>query len=222
MKICVFSDVHGNLFYMDAFLKACREKEIESYFFLGDSLGYLPYGREVLDRLRSIQATCLKGNHEAMLLGMMPLDEDKDHVYHLRRQLRELNDEDLRFIRTWPITRQQEFDGLKIHFVHGTVSDPLGGYGFEQGDIASFNHPDIDMLFIGQTHRPWKKHNKYTQIVNVGSVGLPRDIGNSPSFVILDTLTRSVTIERIVADAEPLFSIPETLHPSVINCLRRR
>lgn len=222
MKICIFSDVHGNIAFLDAFLEACKEKEIDRYFFLGDSVGYLPFGKQVLARLREIDAVCLKGNHEAMLLGMLPVDEEKDRVYYLRRQMGELDEEDFLFIRTWPITRQQEVDGINLHFVHGTIDDPLKGYGYEQGDMASFNNPEIDVLFFGQTHRPWKVRNADTQIVNVGSVGLPRDIGNSPAFVIFDTLTKSVSIERIEVDPAPLFAMEEGIHPSVIQCLRRR
>ncbi len=222
MKLCVLSDIHGNIHYLNAVLEACAVLPIDHYFFLGDAVGYFPDGAAVLQRLREINAYCVKGNHEARMLGMIPFDEEKDKVYRLTDQLRQLDESDLQYIKSWPVTRQHEYDGTQIHFLHGTISDPLNGYGYENGEFSEFNQPNLDVMFVGQTHRPWKQKNTHTLIVNVGSVGLPRDYGNSPSFAILDTVTKVAEIQRIKVDSAPLIAAAADLHPAVIECLNRR
>jgi predicted phosphodiesterase len=69
--------------------------------------------------------------------------------------------------------------------------------------MAGFDQPDIDFLFIGQTHRPWIRKNLHTTVVNVGSIGLPRDHGSRPSYAVLDTITRQAEIIRLTVNPLP-------------------
>lgn len=221
MILCVFSDIHGNRLYFDFLSDAWKEMEIDRFFFLGDAIGYFPDGNEVLDRLKEFNPVCIKGNHEAMLLGLLPLSDEKDEVYHLKEQKANLTEENLSFLNRWPDAWKQDIDGLRIHFVHGTISDPLTGYGYENSDFANFDQTGLDVLFIGQTHRPWIRRNKHTLIVNVGSIGLPRDYGNQPSFVLFDTKTKAASIWRVEIDPGPILDHPEGIHPSVVDVLKR-
>ena len=61
----------------------------------------------------------------------------------------------------------------------------------------------------------------YTTIVNAGSTGLPRDIGNAPSWATLDTRTRTAAIERLKLDLVETFPEKPAVHPSVWACVRR-
>lgn len=222
MKLCVFSDIHGNTLYLDAVTNAWKDNTLfDRFYFLGDAVGYFFNGNQVLTKLRKMNAACVCGNHDAMLMGSLPLTEKKDEVYQLAETRKNISPENLEFIQTWPEILEESIDGLNIKFVHGTPELPLEGYGYENTAIADFDQPGLDTLFIGQTHRPWIHRNKHTTIVNVGSVGLPRDIGNSPSYVIFDTEKKQAEIHRLEVDPSPILIAPGLIHPCVLDVLRR-
>ena len=221
MKLCVFSDIHGNSLYFDAVLNVWKDMKIDQYFFLGDAIGYFPDGNGVLERLKKMKVSCIKGNHEAMLIGSLPLSPEKDRVYQLMKQRNTLKHENLTYIKSWPTSWGQSLDGIQLRFVHGTLADAYSGYGYEDSDFAAFDQPGLDVLFIGQTHRPWQRQNDHTLIINVGSIGLPRDYGNRPSFAILDTLTKTAEIHRIVVDPQPILDQSDSVDPIVLDVLRR-
>lgn len=221
MKLCVFSDVHGNLCYFETALAAWKAQGFERFYFLGDAVGYFPDGEAVIRRLRDLQAVCLLGNHDAMLLGTLPLPAEKDEVYQIAEAREHLRPETLAALRTWPKTLEESLDGLRIRFVHGTPADPLTGYGYEDTPLADLDQIGLDFLFLGQTHRPWIRKAAHTTVVNVGSVGLPRDIGNRPSYAVLDTIEKTVSIHRLTADPAPILNAPGRIHPAVLKVLQR-
>ena len=221
MKLCVFSDIHGNTLYLDAVIKAWKKNNFDRFYFLGDAVGYFFNGDQVLTKLRNMNAVCICGNHDAMLMGSLPLTETKDEVYQLAETKKSLSPKNLEFMQTWPETLDETIDGLNIKFVHGTPEFPLEGYGYENTAIADFDKPGLDILFIGQTHRPWLRRNEHTLVVNAGSVGLPRDIGNSPSYVIVDTEKKQAEIHRLTVDPSPILIAPGLIHPAVLDFLRR-
>lgn len=221
MKLCVFSDAHGNLLFLDAFLQYCANLQIERWFYLGDSVGYYPDGDAVLSRLRALGAFCLEGNHDSMLRGEFPIPEQREAIYQLRPTIASVTPENMAFIKSWPEIHDETIDGLRMEFVHGSPLNHLKGYSYEDSDMAQYDRPGLDMLFMGHTHRPWMRQNPHTLLVNVGSVGLPRDQGCRPSFAICDTNAREVQLLRIEVDPTPILANPRGLHEDVLNCLKR-
>ena len=67
MKLCVFSDIHGN---MDAFNKMieAEKNNVDGYIFLGDIFGYFYEQSEIIDKLRSIKNICDSPQRPAFLL----------------------------------------------------------------------------------------------------------------------------------------------------------
>lgn len=226
MIICVFSDVHGNLPFLEAVIARWTTQAIDTFVFLGDAVGYFPDNAAVLRRIGDFAGLQLLGNHDAMALGQLPLDPVKDTVYRLG-SFRDTLDEDTRKrLSARTSSADRIFGSVRCRFLHGTPDDPLLGYGYETNDrVTAFDDPDIDFLFMGHTHRPWIRHNRHTTVVNVGSIGLPRDIGNAPSYALLDTVNRTIRLERLILSDEELDAlVPATtpIHDSVRACLRRR
>ena len=123
MKLCVFSDIHGNTLYLDAVTNAWKDNTLfDRFYFLGDAVGYFFNGNQVLTKLRKMDAACVCGNHDAMLMGSLPLTEKKDEVYQLAETRNNISPENLEFIQTWPEILNESIDGLNIKFVHGTRS----------------------------------------------------------------------------------------------------
>jgi len=221
MKLCVFSDIHGNRHYFQAVLQTWKNSEFDRCIFLGDAVGYFPDGVWVLDWLQENDIRCIRGNHDAMLTGAMPIAANKDEVYQIEDTYQHIRKKNLDFIQSWPDKIEEKFDKINLFFVHGTPDFPLEGYGYEDSAMAGFDQPDIDFLFIGQTHRPWIRKNLHTTVVNVGSIGLPRDHGSRPSYAVLDTITRQAEIIRLTVNPLPILQAPGKIHPVVLDCLRR-
>ena len=223
MKFCVFSDIHGNMPFFTAFLKAIESDKPDRLFFLGDSVSYYPQGPEVIRKLKEIGAVCIEGNHDSMLLGDFPIPEKHEPVYRLRRTMAEISSDELAFVRSWPEIRRETVDGRHLTFVHGSPLNHLKGYTYEDSELALYDDTETDVVFMGHTHRPWIRQNPHTLLVNTGSVGLPRDNGNGcrPSWAVYDSLTGIAEIRRIDADPAPLFAMGDLIHESVRACLTR-
>ena len=222
MKWCVFSDAHGNAAYLDAVMTHWQTKGYDGYIFLGDAVGYFPDWRTVIERLTALSCRCLLGNHDAMALGLLPIDAAKDAVYRLSAVQDGLSAEQRAFLGGNQPCLSLTLGPYRCLFVHGTPAEPLIGYGYENTAAASWNQPDIDFLFMGQTHRPWVRRNDHTTVVNVGSVGLPRDVGNAPSWAVFDDCSGTAAIERLELGLDEVFSARPEVHPAVWKCLERK
>lgn len=221
MKIVVFSDAHGNILY----LKKCFEKlskfKTDKIFFLGDFVGYFDKVNEVIDLFLENNAKCVMGNHEAMLLGKLPLLEEKDLVYRLSNHRKILTRKNYDFINRLPDKILWSCDNKNILFIHGNPDNNLNGYLYENDNFAKYSNLDFDVIFMGNTHRPFIKTENNIMFINVGSCGMPRDIGNSPSFVLYDSENNLAQVIRVSVNIENFeLNFPE-VHPSVIQCLKR-
>lgn len=223
MRFFVFSDIHGNMTFFEAFLKEVDSEKPDRLVFLGDSVSYYPDGCEVIRKLRDIGALCIEGNHDSMLRGEFPIPEKNETVYRLRRTMREISTDELDFVKSWPEIHRETVDGRNLTFVHGSPLNHLKGYTYEDSELALYDDAGTDVVFMGHTHRPWIRQNPHTLLVNAGSIGLPRDNGNGcrPSWAVYDSITGQAEIRRITVDPAPLFSLGDRIHDSVRECLIR-
>ena len=223
MKLCVFSDIHGNMHFFETMLRALEKDHPDRMYFLGDSVSYYPDGCAVIRRLREIGAICIEGNHDSMLRGEFPIPKRHEPVYRLRNTMAEISEDELEFVKSWPEIRHEVIDGKRLTFVHGNPLNHLKGYSYADSDLALYDDPDEDVVFVGHTHRPWIHKNPHTLMINVGSVGLPRDEGGGkrPVWVIYNTLNGIAEIHRVMADPAPLLARSSEIHESVLTALNR-
>lgn len=221
MKIAVFSDAHGNALYVENCLDTLASLDVAKTYCLGDYFGYGAEGAAVLHMFRGIQAHCLMGNHEAMLLGLLPLDPCKEKAYNLEEQKKYLHADDLNFLGALEPSHYAVLETKRVLFVHGTPAEPLTGYFYPDNDITSLGNLPYDIVFMGHTHRPFIKQTRRTLYVNVGSCGLPRDIGNRPSFCVYDTSDGTCEIVRPEIDVESIKTYSEPLPAAVRQCMLR-
>lgn len=223
MKIGIFSDVHGNLEALHSCLSFFASKGIKRIFFLGDAVGYLPFGAEVVKVLIDKKIPALLGNHEAMLLGQLPIDSKKDNIVKISTVRTKIDSEHIKQISSWKPFREIQFDGKKVLLVHGSPWDPLNGYIYSSTDLSNFMNLPYHAVFMGHTHQPFSRKIKTTLVVNVGSCGLPRDQGNLSSCAIFDTKKGRAEIFRFPFDAESLIKDnKERIHMDVVQCLHRK
>lgn len=210
MRRAIISDIHGNLEALEAVLTDIQSKNCEQILCLGDIVGYGPNPCECVDRVIGLHASIL-GNHDLGALfdpeGFSNAAEQA--IFWTRKQLENGSDaaatrRRLEFLAKLPRTRREG----KLMFVHGSARNPINEYVFPE-DI--YNRRKMEKLFSmvqgycfqGHTHvpgvftsesqfvRPEECGYRYTlsqdkAMVNVGSVGQPRDSDWRSCYVILD------------------------------------
>lgn len=205
----IISDIHGNLEALQSVLDDIRRQDISEIYCLGDVIGYGPNPLECIDLCRDFQLTLL-GNHDNGAL----FDPDgfssgaEKAIFWTRRQLEERSVEGAEarwnFLAELPRTHRED----KLLFVHGSPRSPLNEYVFPE-DV--YNQRKIERIFgfiqhycfQGHTHvpgiftenarfySPREVDNSYQLnsqklMINVGSVGQPRDSDPRSSYVVLD------------------------------------
>ncbi len=192
----VISDVHGNLEALEAVFADIRAQGIGTVYCLGDIISDGPNPRECLDLVMGCQI-CLSGNHDRNVREVIGLSPSE--APNLADQRR------LDFARHRPLTHREE----SFLFAHGSPRPPHNEYVFpedvydERKMRAIFGF--IDRVCVqGHTHipgvitedfkflSPGELNGEFTldrrkALINVGSVGQPRDGDNRASYVILDS-----------------------------------
>ena len=213
--IAILSDVHANLEALTAVYKDLRQRGIQRAFFLGDIVGYGPNPAEVLDFIQHFEF-CLLGNHDEACLKGPPSNFNAmaaKAVWWTRRQVcpDELSNPFLH--PSEYLKRKENWDYLlklrpvrtmgDMMFVHDTPAAPGSWhYVLKQEDAsAGFRaHPGIRAFFFGHSHKPgvWTEEGfsfaepgkrfdfKQRVMVNVGSVGQPRDKDPRACYVLLE------------------------------------
>ena len=224
MKLGFVSDAHGNPFGLQVCIDGLRMRGAGQIFFLGDAIGYFPLAEEVLAILEHEKLPCLLGNHDAMLCGTLPLDPVKDRIYGINDVAQRLDPATKAEISRWPVRRVIECDGLRVLLVHGSPRDELNEYIYPDTDITWFASVKADAVFMGHTHIPFTQKLNDVLVVNVGSCGLPRDIGNSAACALFDTQSGNAEILRIPFDTGQLLAAARRrgkVADQVVRCLSR-
>lgn len=217
-RIGVISDIHGNLHALQATLDALRELKVDRIVCCGDLVGYGAHPNEVIDLIRSENIPIIAGNHDHAALLMTDISYfnqvAKEAVLWTKKVLTE---ENAQFLREAPLSIQDKENG--IYYVHASPKDPGDwNYIITMGDARmNFHYFDEKVCFVGHSHQPFiienndgslhcstrpdievKDNARY--LVNVGSVGQPRDRKSKPCFVVYDVAQRSIEIRRTSYD----------------------
>lgn len=226
MIIGLLSDAHGNLEAFDKALAVLDRLGAEQVYFLGDSVGYLP-GAEVAARVVDLGLPSVLGNHEAMLLDPDCRHSGRDEAYRLVQTAAAMPARVRRAIERWPERRELQLGCGRAVLVHGSPADHLWGYVYPDTDLTGLaREPSLAgaLVFMGNTHRPFLKTVGGATFVNVGSCGLPRDVGHLGSCCLLDDRTGEVRIIRFDIGAETTAALRRCgpVHARVLESLGRQ
>ncbi len=214
MKTIIISDIHGNLEALNRALEYIDKLEGEKRVVcLGDIVGYGPDPAECFNIVTSLTDKVCLGNHEDAVL-----DTDYDHQINMYareaiRWTREILNEEIKdAIEKLPLKIAEK----NVLYVHASPDDPMlwkyiTNYGNAYSSLIEMKH---SLCFVGHSHIPGvycyqktaregKKvalSNKDRTIVNVGSVGQPRDGSPMLSFAVFDDDNWNVEIIRLEYD----------------------
>ncbi|MCC6865094.1 MAG: metallophosphoesterase family protein [Ignavibacteria bacterium] len=201
MKVAVISDLHANLEATEACFKEIEKISVDKVICLGDLVDYCAQPNEVSILIKQKCDTVILGNHDEAqfnyLLSEGFSEQAKISSYHTRKIIKP---EHIEYLKTLP----RIYTINELMFVHSSPFEPHNyNYVLDEDDaLFNFDYFSQKVCFIGHSHIPviFKKSGENISIINdgkldinsryiinVGSVGQPRDRDPRLSFGIFDT-----------------------------------
>jgi predicted phosphodiesterase len=210
MKRAIVSDIHGNIEALEAVLADIAQQSVDSIYCLGDIVGYGPNPRECIDRVLSFDQSILGNHDQGALYDPEGFSSGAERaIFWTRDQLEMPNGDPEQTAKRWRFLSElpRTVREGPFTFVHGSVRNPLSEYVFPE-DVH--NPKKLERLFAmieryafqGHTHVPgvFTDDGRFLSpddlayqfqlsnmkvMVNVGSVGQPRDGDPRACYVLL-------------------------------------
>ena len=219
MRLAVVSDIHGNLEAFKEVLLDIDRSKVDGVVCLGDCIGYGPEPDQVVSLVRRRNIPSVMGNHELGLMNKSYLgwfNQPTRRSLLLTQEL--LSSDTLEFIKGFKSALV--FHGCRL--VHGFPPESVTTYLVDVSQsefVWAFSDMQERMCFVGHTHVPeivgfdgvkisrgplhqglrsLEDGTKY--IINVGSVGQPRDGNNRAKYVIWDSSRQTVDLRYVAYD----------------------
>jgi len=215
MKIALFSDIHANLPALESFFEDLNIKEPDAVYCLGDLVGYNTWPNEVVNRIRNKWIPTISGNHD-VVVGQ---PTDKPSGIYTNSVIGE---SEKAYLLSLPEHIRLELklglEKVNVLLVHGS---PRRNNEYLTEDtecellLEMMEEANADILCCGHTHKPFhrvlKTKNSYKHVINLGSLGKPKDGDKRGCYAILNVNTESsllykssieVSFERVDYDVE--------------------
>jgi diadenosine tetraphosphatase ApaH/serine/threonine PP2A family protein phosphatase len=200
---------------------ALRSEGVDTWVQVGDIVGYGPEPSECIDLVRELGCITCLGNHDAAVLGLL----DTAYFNNFARvaihwTVPRMRPSDLEFLRNLElVVKRPEFT-----VVHGTLHMPdQFGYVISSVEATeSLEYQDTRLCFVGHSHVPavYLRRNAAPNelvvkpqsevevsyrgfdrvLMNVGSVGQPRDEDPRAAYGLVDTDLEIAWVKRVHYD----------------------
>ena len=236
MRIAILSDIHSNLHALEAVLKNATGRSPDKYFCLGDIVGYAAFPKECIQKIREICGEVVFGNHEyAVLYPEHAGTFNPDAQTAIEYSREKLDSDEI----NWLMELEPHLILDEYTLAHGSLRD-FDEY-VSDATIARLSLEILPnmLLLVGHTHYPegyvYDTENRSTRamdlfgegeavldsknkyLINVGSIGQPRDGDSRASYGIYDTESGKIELIRVnydinaAADAIKDAGLPEYL-----------
>ena len=218
MATGIVSDIHGNLEAFTIALEYFKENNIEKIVCLGDIVGYGPNPEECVNLVRKHCNVSIMGNHDYAAIGLANIEYFNEYAKLSTFWTQEkLSDKSKEYLRSLPFTHEQD----QLLFVHSSPKNPSSWDYVLSGEEANkqFKHFDSNICFIGHSHVPiifsestyFRKTdflftNGEKFIVNIGSLGQPRDGDPRSCFVVYDEDKNKIEYVRLDYDIQKTYN----------------
>ena len=218
MRYAILSDIHANHDALDAVIGALKNDGIDRYVCLGDVVGYGAEPQRCIDTVRELCSDVVAGNHDFACVEKTNIEFFNAFAKEATLWTRKaVNKEGKKWLENLPLVMDV---GDDFTIVHGTLySPPLVDYIQTSFDAyLSLQVLQKKICFLGHSHVPIsffmgeaityslepvvKLEPEVKVLINVGSVGQPRDDNPQASYAVYDTEKETVEIRRQEYDVE--------------------
>jgi len=213
----ICSDIHGNWDALEAVLKDMESYGVTQKICLGDIVGYGAEPQRCIEEIRDNDWVVLTGNHEESLVYPEMLEYFNDIAVAGILWARQQVDPE---VFEWVAGLPHVIRGSSYELVHASLDEPMNWeYVMSQFDAERhFECQQSLTCFCGHTHsgmiwrqgrriysktpsnRKFKLPERQKVLINVGSVGQPRDGNPKASYVLFEPEARTVQFRRVSYD----------------------
>ncbi|MDH3891361.1 MAG: metallophosphatase family protein [candidate division Zixibacteria bacterium] len=219
MKYGLISDIHGNVEALRAVLSDIKRHRVDSIHCLGDVVGY---GADPTACLKLVLENCdtkLLGNHEYAALGLQSCDNFNDAAKTSTEWTQQTLDDDwIAVMSDFAVDRPMDdmylvhaspFEPSEWHYIL-SATDAINAFEHLKQRIGFFGHSHIPTILREkpeglpsiQTGHDFTADPEGRYLVNVGSVGQPRDNDPRASYVVFDSEELDIEFHRVEYDIE--------------------
>lgn len=222
MRIGIISDVHGNLPALEVILDKLKEEKPDMVIFLGDVVGYGAHPNECCEIVRELCNVHIIGNHDAGVIDRMDLGWfNRTAAEAIIWTKDRITDDNRKFLEGMVYTHSFE----SFLFSHGSPVSPEDFIyvfdRYEAMEAIKWADDRFRAIFVGHAHITLSFYRKKGEdiivpfiedefdladdcayLINVGSVGQPRDGDPRSAYAILDAESMRYRIVRVEYDVE--------------------
>ena len=232
----LYSDIHGNLEALQSVFATLEKEGVQKFVCVGDIVGYGANPKECLQEVIKRESLIVAGNHDYAIAGKLNIDFFNPFAQEAVRWTRnKLSVENKEFLANLDLVQQMD-DVLTL--VHGSLNFPeMFDYiqtSYEarlsleilETPVCFFGHSHVPVAFFqGETvtfsmdeEIPVDKERKV--LVNVGSVGQPRDGNPFACCAVYDDVVGKVWIHRVEYDIDT--AVGKIIHAGLPEVLGER
>jgi len=221
--IAIISDVHANYTALETVLNEIKMLQINDIICLGDLVGYNPEPEKTVKKIREVCSEVIAGNHDRSMVEKIDKNWFRGTVQRsIDWTKSQLSQSSLDYLKKLKTRNNITIEDNKILLAHGSPEPETPfRYVFNPSDIKLIEPfiMNTDILFIGHTHIPFCYYNRgngwvrmdqrefeinpeYNYVINVGSVGQPRDGNPRSSYVTFDLINNVINFKRIKYDID--------------------
>ncbi|MGH3080556.1 MAG: metallophosphoesterase family protein [Gaiellaceae bacterium] len=216
MRVAVISDVHANLYALEAVLGEIDREPPDAIWCLGDTVGYGPRPNECCELVRERADLVLIGNHDLVALGSAAValaefnPEAAEASLWTSKQLSEQ-------ARTFLQALEPAAERAGVQLFHGSPRDPVWEYVLTESVAReSLAMTEAPLVLVGHSHvaTALRLENGRLEggvapaefeaplgsgrwLLNPGSVGQPRDGNADAAFLELDFEAKRGRFRRV-------------------------
>lgn len=209
----VIGDIHSNYEALTAVVHELSGERVDRILCTGDIVGYAAEPIQCIDLIRELNCIVVAGNHDYAAVGKFPAGYfHADARTAILWTAKQLSEEYREFLKKLPLVVELN----DITLVHASLNHPEFFDYITTGTEAQLN---LDLLktricFYGHSHVPlaifleggnirvdkggvFDLNNVEKSLINVGSVGQPRDWDIRASYAVYDDKKKVVQIKRV-------------------------
>ncbi len=226
MKYIILSDIHSNLQAFEAAIKSFPKEKGIPIISAGDVVGYGANPNECIEMVQSLKAVNILGNHDAAVIDRTDISYFNAHARDAVLWTKEnIGQSALDYLQGLPLVLEEKL----FTVVHGTLHDPEEfNYMMDWTDaMRTLEILKTNICFVGHSHVPdvfisaggklFRSHEKKVKIedgsryiINVGSIGQPRDNDSRACYCVYDSEKKEVEFHRVEYDVR-------SAHDSIIE-----
>jgi len=216
MIYIILSDIHSNLQAFEAVIGSFPKEKDVCVMSAGDIVGYGANPVECVNIVREREIKSVLGNHDAAVVGKMDVARLNEQAAEaVEWTCQHIGKEESDYLKTLPFVLNEK----NFTIVHGTLHEPeVFDYVTSALDAEkTFKVLKKQICFLGHSHRPGvfmemdkKVYQLFREtmiledyaryIINVGSVGQPRDRDNRACYCIYYPEEKKIEFRRVEYD----------------------